>query len=41
MAMTIQTGIGDALGTDYFLLKDDLTDEQRGYLQRRARVRSA
>jgi glutaryl-CoA dehydrogenase len=32
--MTLDTGIGDALGTDYFSLRDQLTPTQRGYLAR-------
>jgi glutaryl-CoA dehydrogenase len=33
----VYTGIGQALGTDYFLLKSELTDAERDYLERTRR----
>jgi glutaryl-CoA dehydrogenase len=34
MTDDLQAGIGEALSTDYFLLREQLTDEQLGYLDR-------
>ncbi len=36
-ARPVYTDIGKALGTDYFLLKADLTAEERDYLERTRR----
>ena len=36
-ARPVYTNIGKALGTDYFLLKADLTAEERDYLERTRR----
>ena len=33
-ARPVYTDIGKALGTDYFLLKADLTNAEQGYLER-------
>lgn len=38
--MELDTGIGDALGTGYFLLREEFSAEQHSYLQR-ARTASA
>ena len=34
MTEDLTAGIGDALSTDYFFLRDQLTDDQLGYLSR-------
>ena len=34
MTADLRTGIGDALSTDYFLLREEFSPEQLGYLQR-------
>ena len=34
MSEDLTAGIGDALSTDYFFLRDQLTDDQLGYLTR-------
>jgi glutaryl-CoA dehydrogenase len=40
--MGLESGIGDALATDYYLLKEDFTDQQKDYLHRaRAFVQDA
>jgi len=37
MTATVETDVGRALGTDYFLLRSELTDEELGYLDRTRR----
>jgi hypothetical protein len=34
MTMSVETDIGRALGTDYFLLRDELTEDEAGHLDR-------
>ncbi|HUO69618.1 MAG TPA: hypothetical protein VMU39_02490 [Solirubrobacteraceae bacterium] len=35
MTVTAETDIGRALGTDYFLLRSELTEDELGYLDAR------